>query len=305
MIISRLTGGLGNQMFQYAAGLALAEHHRTTLKLDVEWFRMDPQYEAHNRYALSCFNITEQFATREEIDRVKGRGLTRSEKMAAAIAGPLGLQRLAESLRCSGKTYFNRQYFVRDPQFLEQPDPCYLHGMWQSESFFKPVENLLRLQFSFRYPPQPEVAEMEKKIRTTRASAFVHFRRGDYTRNPDFRDKIGVLEMDYYRRAIEELNQRMPNLHLFIFSDDIEAIAKEFTPEQSHTYVRCVAPWHPYDKIRLMAACDHGIIANSTFSWWGGWLNPNPDKIIIGPQRWRKDPAVDCRDALPDSWLTC
>src|SRR5471030_2005227 len=95
MIITRLTGGLGNQMFQYAAGLALAEQRRTVLKLDVSWFKVDPQYEAHNRYALSCFNVTEQFATQEEIERVQGVTLTRTERWATRLARPLRLYRYA------------------------------------------------------------------------------------------------------------------------------------------------------------------------------------------------------------------
>ena len=88
MIITWLSGGLGNQMFQYAAGLALAERHRTTLKLDVSWFRAHPEYEAHNRYALSCFNVTEQFATQEEIDRVRGLGRRIAQDRARGCSTP-------------------------------------------------------------------------------------------------------------------------------------------------------------------------------------------------------------------------
>ncbi len=304
MIITRLTGGMGNQMFQYAAGLALAEHHRTVLKLDVDWFRHDPQYEAHNRYALSCFNITEQFATRTEIDRICGRPFTRIERASGWLAEKLHFYRHAESTRLAGHTYYNEHFYRRDPEFFTQPDPTYLHGMWQSDSYFKTVENLLRLHFSFRYPPaSSHVEAMAERIRSDGPSAFIHFRRGDYIRNAEFNRTIGVLGMDYYQRALQELNRRVPGVTLYVFSDDMDAVEAEFIPDQPCVYVRAVEPWHPWDKIRLMSLCQHGVIANSTFSWWAGWLLPNPDKIIIAPNQWRRDTTHDYRDAAPKEWL--
>src|SRR5262245_18756322 len=144
MIITWLTGGLGNQMFQYAAGLALAEHHRTVLKLDVSWFRRDPQFEAHNRYALSCFNVTEQFATQEEIDRLRGFRLTRIEKWSIKIARALHFYQYANHYKDGGNAH-HADRFSFYPGFFDQPDNTYLHSMWQSERFFAPVSNLLRL----------------------------------------------------------------------------------------------------------------------------------------------------------------
>jgi hypothetical protein len=174
MIITWLTGGLGNQMFQYAAGLALAEHRRTVLKLDVSWFREDPAYEAHNRYALSCLNICEQFATQEEIDRIRGVRLTRTERWSGALARALRLYRYAN--RYAAPANWHRPPGFRFyADFLEQPDNTYLNGMFQSEKFFAPVGGLLRCHFSLRYPPPPEVAAMAERIRHG-PSAAIHFR---------------------------------------------------------------------------------------------------------------------------------
>lgn len=302
MIITRLTGGLGNQMFQYAAGLALAERRRTALKLDVNWFREDPAYEAHNRYALSCLNITEQFATCEEIDRVRGVELTRVERWARLVARRLRFYRYASREAARSNCHY-AESFGFYPGFLEQPDPTYLHGMWQSERFFAPVADLLRLHFGFRYPPQPAVAEMQARIRGGGPSVAIHFRRGDYVRNAAFNQEIGVLGIDYYERAVALVRERLPSAVLYLFSDDVDAVEREFRPPGPHVFVRAVRPWHAYDKIRLMGACDHAVISNSTFAWWAAWLNPNPDKLVIAPDPWFSGRALDDKDVVPASWL--
>lgn len=301
MIITSLTGGLGNQMFQYAAGLALAEHRRTVLKLDVSWFRADPAYEAHNRYALSCLNITEQFATEEEIDRVRGVTLTTTERWAAALAGAVRLRQYARR-HATPANWHQPPTFAFYPQFFEQPDNTYLNGMFQSEKFFAASADLLRLHFSFRYPAQPEVAALAARIRSG-PSAAVHFRRGDYQRNATFAREIGMLDLPYYHRAVKLLRERSPEATLYIFSDDIEAVARDFTPAGPHEFVRCVKPWHAYDKIRLMSLCEHIAIANSTFSWWAAWLNPAPAKLVIAPDPWFDQSNHDGSDLVPASWV--
>ncbi len=300
MIITSLTGGLGNQMFQYAAGLALAEHRRTVLKLDVSWFRADPGYEAHNRYALSCFNITEQFATQEEIDRVRGVRLTRTERWSVALAQALRLKQYATRHAAPGN-WHQPPTFAHYPAFLEQPDPTYLNGMFQSEKFFANVADLLRLHFTFRYPVNAEVSALAARIRSG-PSAAMHFRRGDYSRNATFSREIGVLDLAYYHRAAGLLRERSPEAKLYIFSDDIEAVAREFTPPGPHEFVRCIKPVHAYEKIRLMSLCDHLAIANSTFSWWAAWLNPSPTKLVLAPEPWLDQSPHDASDVVPANW---
>lgn len=299
MIITWLNGGLGNQMFQYAAGLALAHERRTVLKLDVSWFREYAEFEAHNIYGLSCFNITEQFATQDEIDRLCGRPLSRSERLALPIARTLRLHHYVRSHTPLGRLHSGAFNF--SPAFHQLPDQTMISGWWQSEKFFAPVAELLRLHFSFRYPPRPEVAAMAEQIRRG-PSAAIHFRRGDYTRNATFNQKIGVVGSSYYARAVQLLRERSPDATLYIFSDDIEAVAREFHPSGPHVFVRSVEHWHPWDKIRLMSLCDHIAIANSTFSWWAAWLNPSPDKLVIAPDPWFANSVHDSSDVVPASW---
>ncbi len=300
MIISWLTGGLGNQMFQYAAGLALAEQRRTVLKLDVSWYREYAEYEAHNRYALSCFNITEQFATQEELDRLGRLRLTRTERWSVALAKRLRLHNYARKMTIVGHGS-HRAFPEFHPDFFALPDNTLLDGMWQSERFFAPVANLLRLQFSFRYPALPAVQAMAERIRSG-PSVAVHFRRGDYVSNTTFNRQIGVVDLGYYHRALEHLRTRHPARTLYIFSDDIDAIEREFKPPGPHVFVRVTQPWHSYDKIRLMSLCQHAIISNSTFAWWAAWLNPNPDKIIVAPDPWFAGNSGASADIVPVGW---
>ncbi len=300
MIITRLLGGLGNQMFQYAAGLALAERRRTVLKLDVSWFKEYAEFEAHNRYALSCFNITEQLATEEEVDRVRGVPLTRLERWSVRLAGALRLRQYARRLGSAGHRY-SPPGFRFHPEFFEQPDPTYLEGMFQSERFFAPVANLLGVHFSFRYPPPPAVADLARRI-AGGPSAAVHFRRGDYVRNATFREEIGVLPIDYYHRAVALLRARRPDTTLYIFSDEIDAIEREFKPTGPHVFVRATQPWHAYDKIRLMSLCQHAIVSNSTFAWWAAWLNPSPDKLVVAPDPWLARRSPESADVVPANW---
>ncbi len=300
MIISWLTGGLGNQMFQYAAGLALAEHRRTVLKLDVSWFREYAEYEAHNRYALSCFNITEQFATQEELDRLGRLRLTRLERWSVAAARRLRFPNYAR--RLTPLTAGAHPAFPRfDPAFFALPDHTLLDGMWQSEKYFAPVANLLRLHFSFRYPAPPAVQALAERIRGGPAIA-VHFRRGDYVTNATFNRQIGVIGFDYYHRAIARLRAVAPGATLYVFSDDIDTIEREFKPAGPVVFARVTQPWHAYDKIRLMSLCDHAILSNSTFAWWSAWLNPNPHKIVVTPDPWFAGNAVASADIVPAAW---
>ena len=206
MIITRLLGGLGNQMFQYAAGLALAQQRRTVLKLDVSWFREYAEFEAHNQYGLSCFNVTEQFATQEEIERTRGIQLTHTEKWSVALARRLRFYQYS-GRHSQPANHHVPPSFRFYPEFFAQPNHTYLDGMFQSEKFFQPIANILRLHFSFRYPAQPAVVAMAARIQSG-PSAAVHFRRGDYVRNPQFSKEIGMVGLDYYYQAVSLLRER-------------------------------------------------------------------------------------------------
>jgi hypothetical protein len=121
-------------------------------------------------------------------------------------------------------------------------------------------------------------------------------------RNPQFSKEIGMVGLDYYYQAVSLLRERHSDVTLYVFSDDIDAVEREFKPAGPHVFVRATQPWHAYDKIRLMSLCQHAIIANSTFSWWGAWLNPSPDKMVIAPDPWFAGGQQDGRDLVPAGW---
>ena len=302
MIITRLSGGLGNQMFQYAAGLALAHTRRTVLKLDVSWFGAAPGAKAHERYALSSFNLPEQFATEDEVERRRGVPLTRVERWSVALARRLHFYRYSRRLERRGRIH--RDPGLRfDAAFFDQPDDTCLEGNWQSERFFAPVASQLKSHFTLRYPASPAVAELEARIRRG-PSAFLHFRRGDYVTDPRYAREIGALAGDYYHAAVSRLRERAPDAVVYVFSDDIEGVARDFVPSGPHEFVREPPGTEPHQLLRLMTLCDHAIIANSTFSWWGAWLGERPGQLVIAPRRWFADGSpYNAADIVPERWL--
>ena len=113
---------------------------------------------------------------------------------------------------------------------------------------------------------------------------------------------LGVLGIDYYRRAVAMLRERNPGATLYVFSDDIDAVRRDFMPEGPHHFVCCPGSEQPYESMRLMALCDQMVIANSTFSWWAAWLNPKQDKLIIAPEPWFGDGREGQGDIVPEAW---
>ncbi len=290
-------GGLGNQMFEYAAGLALARRRRTVLKLDTTFYHEHDVDDRH--YSLDCFNVNVQFATADEVWKLNGK-LSRKQELAKKVLEALGQRRLADLLTLTGQAHYQKQWTYY-PEFWDLPDHTYLQGNFMSEKFFAPVSDLLRHHFTFRYPATPAVEEMAARIKSG-PSVAVHFRRGDYVPGQKW-DKMGVLIGDYYNEAMASLRVRLPaDTTYFLFSDDIEAIEREYTPAVPHVFVKCCQHANYYDKIRLMQMCDHNIIANSTFSWWAAWLNENPDKIVIAPKQWFANSPNPDTDIVPEGW---
>lgn len=291
MIITRITGGLGNQMFQCAAGLALALHHDTPLALDVDWFSAEPPPKPHERFALDRFTLDARPAIKSETDRAHGIGLTRIERWSRAIARRLGAP---ARVQYDGDFSYN-------PRFLTYSASTYLHGNWQSEKYFTPAAEEVRRSFQLRAAPAPAVAAAAARIRRG-PSVCVHFRRGDYVADPVYAREIGTLGLDYYQRALGIARAQAPEATLYIFSDDIEAVAREFSPDGPHEFVREPASTTATDTLHLMSQCDHFIVANSTLSWWAAWLGSAPAKLVIAPDPWFAGGARNGADIVPAGW---
>ncbi|MDG5996471.1 alpha-1,2-fucosyltransferase [Candidatus Brocadia sapporoensis] len=289
MIIVKLMGGLGNQMFQYAAGRRLAEKLGVKLKLDIEMFKDNTL----RKYELGAFNIQECFAAVEEIERltVVKRGIV--EKALDRV--------FKRPIRRPGG-YVAEKYFVFDPSILQLPDQVYLDGYWQSEKYFAEIETIIREEFTIKYPQTDKNKVLSDSIKSGN-SVTVHVRRGDYVNNPETNSLHGVCGIDYYQRCIDFIITKIANPHFFFFSDDPEWVKNNLKIKYESTVVEHNGAEKCYEDLRLLSQGKYHIIANSTFSWWGAWLNKNPEKMVVAPEKWFKKEDVNTKGFIPEDWI--
>lgn len=290
MIIVKLKGGLGNQLFQYAAGRRLACLHNVPLKLDLSWFGDDLSGVTPRSYALGPFPINAEPATDQEITRLYEPQVGRVKYFLNFI-NPF-----------YRKTHILGRYFHFDPAILGLPDNSCLDGYWQSEKYFGDLASVIRSDFTVRVDLNGRNREVASVIDGCNAIS-IHIRRGDYVTNIKTAAKYVTCTNDYYTMAMDLIMARVKRPHFFVFSDDPAWVREHFTIPHTMTLVTHNGPDQAHEDLRLMSLCRHHIIANSSFSWWGAWLNPLPDKVVIAPLRWFNDPAIDTRDLIPASWL--
>lgn len=287
MIISRLDGGLGNQLFQYAVGRAVAHRRRTRLKLNLRALRRDPI----RSYALGNWNVDAREATNTEI-------------LSLRIA-----DKFVQALRPT-TPYFRRPvvkerggYF--DANILRAPHNCMLLGWWHSEEYFKAIENCLRLEFTLRAPMSAESEKVASQIRGVN-SVFLHIRRGDYISDAGINEAFGNCSMEYYQSAVESVKAHVTRPHFFVFSDEPEWARENLKLSAPVAVVGHnrpgdgTAPGREHEDLWLMSLCQHAIIANSSFSWWGAWLNPAKERVVIAPRNWFRTMASN--DFVPARW---
>lgn len=290
MIIIRLSGGLGNQMFQYAAGRRLAYINHCPLKLDLAHYARNPT----RQYDLGVFNIQAEITLPEEIKRFD--------------ASYDKLRRLKHWLyvRLPKRSWqwVRQESILFQPSVLELRGNIYLDGMWQSEKYFQDVVALIRHNFTLKESPRGQNAKLVEHIRSVEAVSL-HVRRGDYVTNPATSRVHGVCSPDYYAGAVRLMMTKTLKPHLFVFSDDTAWARENLRLAVPVTIVAHNNSYHVHEDLRLMSMCRHHIIANSSFSWWGAWLNPGAGKIVIAPRQWYRNPQVDTRDCLPGDWIQC
>lgn len=284
-------GGMGNQMFQYAAGRRLAEKHKTELKLDLTFLldRTPQENFTYRNYDLDVFNIHENFAKPNEISWLK----------ASKVESLLRVVRKF----FKNKKYIEEAHYHFDKRILNAPDNVYLDGYWQSDKYFSDIENIIRKEFTFKFEFDKRYKEMAKKIQSVNAIC-VNVRRGDYVDNPNIRKFHGVCSLDYYQRSEKIIDSKINKPYFFIFSDDIKWCMKNLRFNRRFTFVT-----HDYagkkfgHYLYLMTLCKHYIIANSSFVWWATWLNHNKDKIVISPKKWFRDESINTKDLIPAKWI--
>jgi len=290
MIISKVIGGLGNQMFQYAAGRGLSLRHNTSYALDISGFN---NYTLHQGFELGHV-FTGIFNVCNEADVQKTLGWWSAKSMHRIFSHLPGF--ITKNSKLALEPYF--QYW---PGVEHLSSDCYLSGYWQSERYFLDFESQIRTDFSFVRPPTGLNATIAEAIRHCN-SVSLHVRRGDYVSNPHTLATHGLCSPSYYEAAIRYMSERVGGAHLFVFSDDMDWVKSNIAINLPHTYVQHNHGADSHNDMMLMSMCQHHIIANSSFSWWGAWLNPNAGKIVVAPKRWFTNQR-NVEDLIPGEWV--
>lgn len=312
MIIASLIGGVGNQLFGYAAGRALAHKHGSQLKLDT--YSLDRSFRT---YCLDNFNICAEKATTRDIFRLdKTEGLMRLLKPLSPKAHFV-LYKLAQktgSFRFITRYYSyelgtplppllvkrvaSQRLFDFDEDFLILPDDIVLLGTWISYKYFDHIRPVLLNECSVKHDLRGHNRETAEKIKNT-ASVSIHVRRTDKVNDPEY----FVTDINYLNKAMAFFYEKLVNPVFYVFSDDI-TWCKVNIQKKNAVFVDWNDDAHAYEDLRLMSLCKHNIIAESSFSWWGAYLNQNPKKIVITPPatRWIKRKNSLCEDILPPEW---
>ena len=295
LVVARLIGGLGNQMFQYATGRALALQREAILKLDVRGFAAAGAH-TKRRFELDCFSIHGSAASDAD--------LAQFGRAAKPRFWPLDrVLRWLRIERANGAWPIYREpHFQFDPAVPELQAPVYLDGYWQSERYFSDIGGVLRQEFTANVPLDLENQALVAGIDSVNAVSL-HVRRGDYVSDPATNRFHGICSPDYYERAVEYIAARVGSSRLFVFSDDQQWTRANLHFAVPTTFVDANPSDSGYRDMLLMARCRHHIIANSSFSWWGAWLNPSREKIVVAPRQWFRANSNDTRDLIPPNWV--
>ena len=292
MIIVKLVGGLGNQLFQYAFARSMSSRLKTDFRLDVNSFKT--YYKLH-KYSLDNFNIKKNLS--KDSDFFGFVWLIKQNNI---------FHTFYKNLRLKSKLmpfYYPEQMFHFDPSVFSK-NGTYFDGFWQTEKYFKEIAPELRKELTLNKPLSEYSRNILEKIRNSRAIS-IHVRRADYVTDSYANIVHGACSMDYYKSAIAYIRKRESSPSFFVFSDDYDWAVENF--KSSEYPVSCVknTAEKNYEDLILMSSCTHHIIANSSFSWWGAWLNPSKDKIVIAPAKWfnTQKIATDTRDIIPESWI--
>ena len=290
MIISQITGGLGNQLFQYAAAKALSLHHKVPLLFETSSFYREelPELEVPRNFELFHFSgITEKIINPEEV--ITLIGVEKKNRISKWVTPTYK------------KNVYREPFYHFDKNFFKSKKNVLLKGGWQSEKYFKPYEKEIRESLQLNKDLVKDVVNKGEKLQQQN-SVSVHIRRGDYLRKQIIFEWHGVMSKDYYINALNLLQSKTKDIKAYYFTDDTDWVSQNLLPLFNGEIVSLSTKSH-YEDLYLMSHCQHNIIANSSFSWWGAWLNTNPNKIVIGPKKWFDKGFKDTQDVIPSGWV--
>ncbi len=285
MIVARIEGGLGNQLFQYAFGTQLAAHHQTELVLDLSSYSNKP---AHG-YLLDSFSVGARELRLDERKRIPGRYRdgTRDSKRSIFQAFNLGgneFRRLRE------------KPFGFSEKYLRAPNDSYLVGYWQSELFFRDVTTSVRAQFRPSVPLSIETLKIRDRMLNS-SSIAIHLRRGDYITSQPMAARN--LSLNYYKKCILSQLESRPKSEVYVFSNDIAWCRQNLDLPCPVQFVEHTTTVTAYEDLWLMTAAECMVIANSTFSWWGAYLGERRNQTVYAPTSWFHPNTIE------DQFLNC
>lgn len=283
MKIVKISGGLGNQMFQYALVLSL-RNKGNIVKLDISKYKY---LKAHNNYELDrVFGISEKFASEKEVKKL---GYLKEN----------GIYRFLLNSRFRKKSYFRERNMKYDSNVFDM-DSKYLSGYWQNERYFKHIKDKIIEVYNLDQINDKNYEYWKDKIERSQNSVSVHIRRGDYINHPLYK---GICDLEYYINSIEFLKKEIKGeIEIFFFSNDIEWVKENFNYNNMN-FVEGNTKEKSFIDMKLMTLCKNNIIANSSFSWWGAWLNKNDYKIVVAPNKWLNNDELVIEDIIPESWI--
>jgi hypothetical protein len=285
-VIARIEGGLGNQLFQYAAARSLADRLGCGLALDLRGLAQN----GDRPFQLDHYRIRAEIASPDLLESLPAWRSTRWGQLRSALSQ-------AAPYLCSFPVFWPRS-FAFDPGFEQITRPVYLVGYWQSEKYFAWNRKQL-LQDIQLHNPMPSVTSLLSQILSTHSVAL-HIRRGDYVSNAAAAQFHGLCDMAYYQAAVQALLKQFPLIQVFVFSDE---------PNWARSNLRLDVPTYFVDAnpgqtdLELMRYCRHHVVANSSFSWWGAWLCESDGQVVHAPSRWFADVATDTSDIVPARWI--
>lgn len=287
MVAVQLSGGLGNQMFEYALYLKLKSMGK---EVKIDDFTCYGEQELQRTNQLFVFGVSYERLSKEEYEKLTDSSMAAADRLRRKLFGRRDLSYREAS--CN----FDPEVLLREPALLT--------GYFQSEKYFADVKEQVREAFRFREKDagivlSPEQEKLLSRIQSCEAVS-VHIRRGDYLSAQNQAMFGGICDDAYYDRAIAEMKRRLPEAVFFFFSNDTDWVKERYRGENC-----VVAEGNGEDAgfrdLFLMSRCRHHIMANSSFSWWGAWLDENPDKVVIAPKRWFND--RECRDIYTDGMI--
>lgn len=299
MITTLIAGGLGNQMFQYAAGKVLAQKHRTSLQL----------YSSRAAdYRLHPFDIKGKMVSDHPPTPLRrlcpGASCDETRPFAIVLWRNMGFwcQKIRSARRRIGRQAVLHEWRSPTSQsFFGAKDHVFLIGLWQKCEYYEPIAAELARDFTVKTEANAANRDVMRHIRAAPEAVAVHVRRQDYLQSSHHY----LCSPDYYRAAFRHIREALTDPRFFVFSDDMQWARRHLSPPGETHYVDVNGPRQGYEDMRLMRACRHFIIANSTFSWWPAWLADAHDKIVIAPKMWHTaevDERMDIGKHSPKSW---